>query len=88
MEDYSIYGEITPADKEIAKALTGFKIESVGLTTRVERHCFDDDTKEEEIYNSRVEGGLTLILTDGKIKKKVILGYTEIGEWLEHEEIL
>ena len=87
-EDFSIYGRLEEANVDITKALEGFTIISVKHTYDVKRHYFDDDTGKEDIYEGYVEGGLTLILTNGIIKKKVILGYTELGEWLEHEEVI
>lgn len=91
MEDYNIYKEMTKATEEISKALVGFKIESVSMTKEVDRHVFEEDlfgNVEHLIYDSMIEGGLTLILSNGTIRKRVILGYNDIGEWVEDETLL
>lgn len=86
LDVFSVYGEMKEADPAITKSLTNFYIEKIGLTETVKRHYFDDEIGEE-VHNSRVEGGLTLILSNGSVRKKVILGYTELGEWLEFEGV-
>lgn len=52
------------------------------MTANVER------PRDGEVYSSLVEGGLTFILEKNGVRSKVILGYTELGEWIEDVEIL
>lgn len=66
---------------EIRKAIKGWTIVNVGMTTGAE---YIKDGKPNG--SAWVEGGLTLILERNGKKRKVILGYTELGEWLEHVE--
>lgn len=73
------YSEMIPAEKEFIEVFQGWTIDVVGMTEEYEAKSWGV---------SRVEGGLTFILKKGTIKKKVILGYTELGEWIEHEEKL
>ena len=75
-----IYGPIVDGDEytdEIRLALAGWKIVGVGHTETYT----SDWTKK-----GKVEGGLTLILERGVETRKVILGYNELGEWLESVE--
>jgi len=78
------YGSIHPdISKDIKDALLDKKILLVGTTHRVTRDVGNDE------YEGYLEGGLTLVLEDKNgIKSKVILGYTDLGIWLENEEIL
>lgn len=70
------YGKMFPYP-EFEKCFKGYTIKSVGITNDGTYNNGDPRT---------LEGGLTFILTDGKHEKKVILGYTELGEWIEHVE--
>lgn len=75
------YGPMEEGDediKDITEALLGYTVVGVGKT----------ETYKTKDWEGHVEGGLTLMLEkDGK-KRKVILGYTELGEWLEYAENL
>lgn len=82
-EDISVYGPVTTAESSFITALQGYTIQEVGMTNTVTR-VYDG----VEYPNRRLEGGLTFILTNGTSKKKVILGYTELGEWIEYEGAL
>lgn len=62
-------------DKEFKDAFIGWTVVSMGMTEKY----FNDN------YEGRVEGRLTFILKKDNQVKKVILGYTEIGEWVEAE---
>lgn len=77
------YDEMVP-DGEWKETLSGWTIEDVGFTKQL---TYEDGRFAGN--KSSVEGGLTLILKSpiGR-RKKVIIGYTELGEWLEHEEEL
>jgi hypothetical protein len=76
------YGPLKGGDnytQEIRIAMIGWTILAVGKT---------ESKKYEDGEKGMIEGGLTFMLEkDGK-RRKVILGYTELGEWLEHKEDL
>lgn len=59
----------------------GWSVVSVGKT-----EFYYWESKEGKKYDSTVEGGLTFILAKNGMLRKVILGYTELGEWIEHCE--
>jgi hypothetical protein len=61
----------------------GWSVVSVGKT-----EFYYWESKEGQKYDSTVEGGLTFILHKNGMFRKVILGYTELGEWIEHCEDL
>lgn len=71
---------VDEAGEEFKDALVGWTVVSVGMTNRY--HC----TTNHGAYDGDVEGGLTLILHKNGMLRKVILGYTELGEWIEHVE--
>lgn len=82
-EEMKTYSEMASVGEGIEQAFVGgWTIKSVGMTRAYEcvpslfpgYHC--------------VEGGLTFVLEKNGQVKKVILGYTELGEWIEHIEIL
>jgi hypothetical protein len=66
-------------DDEIRNALVGWTVAAVGLTKGCGRTYGDG-----QVHHSQVEGGLTLILYKDGMLRKVILGYTELGQWLEY----
>lgn len=69
--------QIMDADQEYKEAFEGWKINEVGMAGEHEYFA------NGEWSDSYVEGGLTFFLEkDGK-KRVVILGYTELGEWIE-----
>lgn len=77
------------ASPDIKEALIGWRIVDVGITTQYTSYLPGDH--EPSIHNpvpreytASVEGGLTLLLEKDGQQRKVILGYTELGEWLEH----
>jgi hypothetical protein len=79
-----IYGKMVKGDTHIAeirKAINGWTVVAVGKT-----ETYKDESDREFPYNGYVEGGLTLMLYKDGVERKVILGYTELGEWLEHME--
>jgi hypothetical protein len=49
---------------------------------------FTETYKSASGWEGRIEGGLTFVLKKGRKKKRVIFGYTELGEWIEAEEDL
>ena len=67
------------AGPEFNDAFVGWTVISVGMTKEYKRL----DIRGTE-YSGDVEGGLTFILHKNGMIRKVILGYTELGEWLEH----
>lgn len=69
------------AGTEFSDAFVGWTVVSVGMTKEYSR--LDHQGTE---YSGSVEGGLTFILHKNGMLRKVILGYTELGEWLEHVE--
>ena len=72
------------ADDEYKKAFEGKVIIKMEFTTDVVRSSYDG--KE---YDSTVEGGLTFILEDKDGNRSiVVLGYTELGEWIEFQQEL
>jgi len=71
---------LNTADEAIKDALTGWTVVSVGMTNKYHAETIHGE------YDATVEGGLTLILHKNGMLRKVILGYTELGEWLEHME--
>jgi hypothetical protein len=70
-------------DQDFKDAFAGWSIVSVGMTKD-----YTWETAEGHKHDSSVEGGLTFILQKNGRVRKVILGYTELGEWLEHIEEL
>ena len=66
------------AGQEFKEALVGWTVISVGMT----RGCRIKTSNGE--HDTEVEGGLTLILHKSGMLRKVILGYTELGEWVEY----
>lgn len=76
----NVYFDHKAAPDDFKKAFEGYKILEVGMTTHYIPAPYYPGDKP---WKSIVEGGLTFILEkDGK-KRKVILGYTELGEWIE-----
>lgn len=67
--------------KEIREALIGWTIVEVGITLG---GVYKSGTFKGDHFNT--EGGLTLLLAKKNKRRKVILGYTELGEWLENVE--
>jgi len=59
-------------------------IEEVGYTE--EKIYGKDSLFAGHVY--KIEGGLTFILNKNGKRTKVILGYTELGEWIENVEEL
>jgi hypothetical protein len=80
-----IYHNNRPASQEFKDAFEGWTIESVGMT---QEYQVIKDRNDDYAYSGYVEGGLTFILVKDNTRKQVILGYTELGEWIEDEEIL
>ena len=78
-----VYDKMLDIDQEFRDALVGWSIVAVGMTKKCTW-----ETNEGKKYDSTVEGGLTLVLHKNGMLRKVILGYTELGEWLEHIEEL
>lgn len=78
------YGKMTDRDTENFKFMEGAIIEAVKMTDT----CVTQYEWQDEASEGYVEGGLTFIVNKGGIKTKVILGYTELGVWLEHREEL
>jgi hypothetical protein len=80
-----VLDEAHPSFKE---ALVGWTIVSVGLTKEYtsRRVGTSDDILFPEAITGDVEGGLTLILKKDNVLRTVVLGYTELGEWIEHME--
>lgn len=73
------YGPVEDSiDTEIKEALMGWTILSVGKTEKATY-----ETARFGRMEGIVEGGLTLTLTKDGNLRRVILGYTELGEWLE-----
>lgn len=70
---------------EIKDALLGWTIVSVGVTKEyVSKSTTQFIGKPPQSHEGYVEGGLTLILQKDGAQRKVILGYNELGEWLEY----
>lgn len=76
------YSGFEEADPDIVEAFKGWTITKVYMTKDVKRtsHPFSRGT-----YDSHVEGGLTFDLERAGESRRVILGYTELGEWLEDQ---
>jgi len=69
------------AGQDFKDAFVGWTVVSVGMTG-----VYAWDAGNGQTYDGRVEGGLTFILHKNGMLRKVILGYTELGEWIEHQE--
>ena len=65
------------AGPEFKKPLEGKAIEKVEIAISYQKWC----GQERGYIEFPVEGGFTFFLDDGTY---VVLGYTELGEWLEY----
>lgn len=73
--------EYVPANDDFKKAFNGKKIIETRFCTKL-RYEWENSAPSEHM----AEGGLTFILEDDDGNKTmVILGYTELGEWIEWE---
>lgn len=88
------YGPVLDiAGDDLKHALVGWRIVEVGITREYTSRQTSPQSAEDaqsslfglpESFTTTVEGGLTLILEKDEQRRKVILGYTELGEWLEY----
>lgn len=79
MKTKNKYGDMhKDGDSKDFQSMEGWTIKEVGMT----------DYYEASWGKGNVEGGLTFIIEKDGVKKKVILGYTELGAWVESEETL
>lgn len=72
----TFYHKMITANDNVKDAFEGWTILEMGMTEKKDDSCGK---------NRSIEGGLTFILQKGELKKRVILGYTELGEWVEFE---
>lgn len=83
MRNKSYEKMLDTAGQEFKDAFVGWSVVSVGMTGHYTWEAGDGKT-----HDGHVEGGLTFILHKNGMLRKIILGYTELGEWIEHQEEL
>lgn len=86
-KDYIVSYLPGPAEEEYKKAFEGWTIVEMQFCGRVEDFSKTFPNSPYPRVGS-VEGGLTFVLERDSVRKRIILGYTELGEWIEDEREL